>query len=169
MARAEMHNFNFKFMQLWNAGHDARLTVECRDGKSTINLQLTLGEPPPACHVRPQPRRPGPSRLRRRERCAEARTAAENAADTSEATDNSDFGTAAVNTTDITEAATFKKPIGRWSDGVSEKEVKSEAFKKPPGKLSTEASEIKSFKKPPPLGTLTGKTGGSRTSYEAHS
>ena len=121
-----MHNFNFKFMQLWNAGHDARLTVECRDGKSTINLQLTLGEPPPACHVRPQPRRPGPSRLRRCERCAEARTAAENAADApeadaSEATDNSEFRTAAVNTADATEAATFKKPIGRWSDGTSEK------------------------------------------------
>ena len=85
MAGGELHNFNIKFMQLWNAGYEARLTAECRAGKATINLQLTLGDQPPppprACQVRPQPRRPGPSRFRCRERLAEARTAAENAAD----------------------------------------------------------------------------------------
>ena len=49
-----MHNF--KFLQLWNAGHDTRLIVECWAGKATINLQLMLREPPPtppACQVRP--------------------------------------------------------------------------------------------------------------------
>ena len=59
--------WSFKFLQLWNAVNDARLTVECRSGKATIKLQLTLREPPPpqpACQVRPQPRRPGPSYLR---------------------------------------------------------------------------------------------------------
>ena len=30
MAGAEIQNFNFKFVQLWNAGHDARLTLEFR-------------------------------------------------------------------------------------------------------------------------------------------
>ena len=68
MAGVELHNINIKFMQLWNAGYEARLTVECRAGKATINLRLTLGEsppPPPACQVRPQPRGPGPSCLRR--------------------------------------------------------------------------------------------------------
>ena len=29
---AEMHNFNLKFLQPWNAGHTARLTVECQAG-----------------------------------------------------------------------------------------------------------------------------------------
>ena len=31
-------NSNMKFLQLWNAGHDACLTVECRAGKASINL-----------------------------------------------------------------------------------------------------------------------------------
>ena len=110
-------------------------------GNATINLQLTLGDQPPpphrACQVRLQPRRPSPSRLRPRERRAEARTAAENAAgapeaDASEATDNSELRTAAVNAADATETATVKKPTGRRSDGTSEKEVKARAFKKPP-------------------------------------
>ena len=103
MAGFQLHNFNIKFLQLWNAEHYTRLTVECLACKATINLQLMLGDnpppPPPACQVRPQPRRPGPSRLRRRERFAEARTAAESAADApeadaSEATDNSELATA---------------------------------------------------------------------------
>ena len=107
-----MHNFNLKFLQLWNAGHDAHLTVECWAGKATINLELTLGDKPlptpPVCQVRPQPRQPGPSRLRRHERRAEARIAAENAADAPKA--------------DASEA--LKKPIGRLTDDTSEKEIK---------------------------------------------
>ena len=63
-------------------------------------------------------------------------------ANASEATDNSEFHTAAVIAADVTEAATFKKPTGRWSDGTSEKEVEAEAFKKPPGKLSAEPGQI---------------------------
>ena len=46
-------------------------------------------------------------------------------------TDNSEIRTAAVNATNVTEAATVKKPTGRRSDGTSEKEVEAEAFKKP--------------------------------------
>ena len=83
MAGAEMHNINIKFLQLWNAGHDARLTLECRAGKVTINLKLTLADKPPphqpACQVRPQPQRSGPSRLKCSEQRAEAQTAAANA------------------------------------------------------------------------------------------
>ena len=59
MAGVELHNFNIKFMQLWNARYDARLTAECRSSKATINLQLTLRDKPPPhrhdCQVRPQP------------------------------------------------------------------------------------------------------------------
>ena len=36
----ELHNFTNKFIQLWNAGLNARLTV-VRAGKATINFQLT--------------------------------------------------------------------------------------------------------------------------------
>ena len=61
-----------------------------------------------------------------------------------------------MNAADVTEAATFKKPIGRWSDGASEEQVEAEEYKKPPGKLSTDASEFKHFKKLPLSGTLTG-------------
>ena len=61
------------------------MTVECWAGKVAINFQITLGDqsptPPPACHVRPQPRRPVPSRLQRLERRVEAHSAAANAAD----------------------------------------------------------------------------------------
>ena len=96
--------------------------------------------------MRPQPRRPGPSCHRRRERHAEARTAAENAADApkadaSEATDNSESRTAAVNAAAATDDATLKKPTGRLTDGTSEKVIEAEAFKKPPGKLSADASD----------------------------
>ena len=110
-------------------------------------------QPPHACQVRPQPRRPGPSCLRCSERRAEACTAAENAADApeayaSEATDNSEIRTAAVNAADATEAATVKKPTGRRSDGTSEKEVEARAFKKPSGKLSTDAAEFNPSRRP---------------------
>ena len=123
-------NFNILFMQLLNAGHNTRLIVDCRAGKATINLQLTLGNqpppPPPACQVRPQPQQPGHSCLWRRECCAEARTAAANAADApeanpSEATDILEFRTATVNATDATEAATFKKLPCRLTEDTSEK------------------------------------------------
>ena len=58
MAGVELHILNIKFMQLWNAWYEARLTAECWAGKATINLQLTLRDKPPppprACQVRPQ-------------------------------------------------------------------------------------------------------------------
>ena len=71
-----------------------------------------------------------------------------------------------MNAAGVTESATFKKPIRSWSDCSSEKEA--EAFKKPLGKLSADASEFKPFKKPSPSGILTGKTDGSRNSCEVH-
>ena len=69
----------------------------------------------------PQPRQPGPSRLKHLERRAEAHTAAANAADASEATDNSESRTAAVNAADATDDATLKKPTGGLTDDTSEK------------------------------------------------
>ena len=127
-------------MQLWNAGYNARLTAECWAGKATINLQLTLRDitppPPRAFQVRHQPQRPGPSRLRRRERSAEACSAAANTADApeadaSEATDNSESHTAAVNTADATEDATLKKPTGGLTDDTSKKKSKLKHSRSP--------------------------------------
>ena len=125
MAGVELQNFKIKVLELWNAGHDALLTVECRAGKATNNLQLSLGNkpppPPPACQVRPQLWRQGPSHLGCHERRAEDSSAAANTAvapkvDASEATDNSEFHTAAVNAADTTDAATLKKPTGKLTD-----------------------------------------------------
>ena len=94
MVGGELHNFNIKFTQLWNAGYEVRLTEECRADKAIINLQVTLSnhpQPSPTCQVQPQSRRTGPSRLQCREQHDEARTAAANA------TDNTKTCTSAVN------------------------------------------------------------------------
>ena len=60
-------NIFFKFQELWRAGTNARLSIECHAGKAWINLHVQLDQPPG-----PQPqqhqRRQGPSRVRRRER-----------------------------------------------------------------------------------------------------
>ena len=76
----EMFNFVTKFQNLWHAGKQARLYIECEAGDASINLQLYLGhhQHPPQPH---QPQRQSPSRLRRRAKRAEAReVAAANAA-----------------------------------------------------------------------------------------
>ena len=79
----------FKFQQLWQAGKDARLSMESHAGGAWINLHVYLPTPPqPPRNYRQQKRQPGPSRLRRRERRAAARTeAAEQAVVISEATE----------------------------------------------------------------------------------
>ena len=66
------------FQETWQAGKDAQLFLECHAGQVWMNLQLRLSHPPPPKHHHPQ--KPGPSRLRRRARRAEAREAAEKAA-----------------------------------------------------------------------------------------
>ena len=73
-------------------------------------------------------------------------------ANASEASENSEFCTAAVN---AAKASTLKKPTCKLTDDTSEKEI--EAFKKPICKLSAYASEFEPFKKPLPTGRLTGK------------
>ena len=78
----ELLNFVTKFTHLWNAGKAAHLVIDCKAGEATVSLSLSLGR-----HLPTTPgqghhqRRPGPSRLRRRERRAHARAeAAANAA-----------------------------------------------------------------------------------------
>ena len=83
----------------------------------------------------PQPRQPDPSRYRRCERHAEAHTSAANAADNpevyaSEAADNMENRTAAVNaadTTDMNEAEVFRK----LSSNLIEDSSENKSLKKP--------------------------------------
>ena len=95
MARVELHNFTIKFLQLWDAGHNACLAVE----------------------FWAQPRRPGPFRLWNREQHADACKATANTADApkanaSKATDYKETRIAAANAAAPTEAYTFKKLLG---------------------------------------------------------
>ena len=74
-----LSNLLKNFKETWQAGKDARLFLECHAGQVWMNLHLRLSHPPPPPKHH-QPRKPGPSRLRRRARRAEAREAAEKAA-----------------------------------------------------------------------------------------
>eukprot|EP00092_Neocalanus_flemingeri_P103491 GFUD01132446.1.p1 GENE.GFUD01132446.1~~GFUD01132446.1.p1 ORF type:complete len:470 (+),score=142.90 GFUD01132446.1:132-1412(+) len=68
---AQLESFIGKFRSLWFAGFDASLEVKAHAGEARVYLQVGLGQAHP-----PQPRQyrvPGPSRLRRRQRRAEAR------------------------------------------------------------------------------------------------
>ena len=68
-------NFLSKFCKEWQAGTDARLYVECHAGQAWVSLHQPLGHlppPPPSSSRRP----PGPSRLRRSAKRAQARAAA---------------------------------------------------------------------------------------------
>ena len=74
-----------KFKELWHAGKNARLSMECYAGQAWLSLHIHLHQqPPPQPHLQ---RRQGPSRLRRRERREAARksvSAAEKAVATCE-------------------------------------------------------------------------------------
>ena len=80
----ELNSFLGKFVNLWQNGMEASLRIDSKAGKATINLEVGLGQAPqpeqhPICKY-------GPSRLRRRERRADARKLAEevNTKDTAE-------------------------------------------------------------------------------------
>ena len=45
MATKELDNFVFKFKNLWNAGIEANLSVNTRDGQAWVQLQVGLGRP----------------------------------------------------------------------------------------------------------------------------
>ena len=77
MAASELHSFMIKFLNLWKSGKEANLNVESRAGHIYVNLKADLGsqqspqEHPPRSH-----HRPGPSRVRCRERREAARLTA---------------------------------------------------------------------------------------------
>ena len=69
----QLDSFVNKFRSLWQAGNNARLSIECHAGQARVHLQLDLPPPPPPPPQQQRPRRSGPSRFRRRARRAEAR------------------------------------------------------------------------------------------------
>ena len=76
MTDSAMKELFSKFRHFWRSGKDAHLSLECHAGQAWLNLRVHLPHQP---HHHPQQRKPGPSRLRRRARRAQARAAAENA------------------------------------------------------------------------------------------
>ena len=86
--RKEIFNFVNKFLNLRENGEYATLSLNCQDGRLSINLQLHLSScPPPGYKPHPSHRpspcfRPTPSRLRRSARRAAARAESAEKADT---------------------------------------------------------------------------------------
>ena len=78
-AQQEVFRFVHKFMNLCRNGESANLSMQCNQGKATINLQLNLQQyPPPSFRPYPPPRQhpppyhqPSPSRLRQYARHAQ--------------------------------------------------------------------------------------------------
>ena len=71
------------FQTMWQAGTNARLSLESHAGEVWVNFQVHLKHPPPPPHIPPpppvhvqQPRRKSPLRMRRRARRAKACAAA---------------------------------------------------------------------------------------------
>ena len=74
-----LQSFVNKFINLWKSWFEAKLNLETQAGQVCVSIQLGLG----TLHQPPYCRQPGPSRLRRRARRAEAHAAqsADQAAD----------------------------------------------------------------------------------------
>ena len=77
----EFHSFVGKFVSLWQNGIEASLHVDSKAGEATVSLQVGLGQALPLQQHQPLPKLQ-PSRLRRRQRRAEARKVAEQVAKT---------------------------------------------------------------------------------------
>ena len=80
MEPSELDSFLVKFKHLWQAGFEAKLSVESRAGQAWVVLQAGLGQALPFQPTVHQPHRQrninGPARQRRRERLEAARRVA---------------------------------------------------------------------------------------------
>ena len=93
MSTTELHTFVQKFHQLWNAGLNAHLDIDCHAGVAWVGLRLQLGPPPGPSHhqVYPSPHHRksfSPSYQRRRERRSATHTNREHAEEASKQTNN---------------------------------------------------------------------------------
>ena len=74
----QLHSFVVKFINLWQAGCDASLHVDCHDGQAAVHLRAGLGEVLPPQQPQPQPfhrKAQGLSRICRRQRREQSRQA----------------------------------------------------------------------------------------------
>ena len=76
MHKKELNTFIQKFNQLWNAGLNAHLDLDCHAGQAWVGLRLQLGQAPGPLyepfHHHYQQSKESPSRQRRRARRAAA-------------------------------------------------------------------------------------------------
>ena len=90
MSTTELDTFVQKFHQLWNAGLNAHLDLDCHAGVAWVGLRLQLGHPPGPKHHQVFPSSGhrkvfSPSYQRRRERRSAARASNDKPADAEEA------------------------------------------------------------------------------------
>ena len=78
----QVHSFVGEFVSLWQSGLDASLHLNTKAGEAHVNLCVGLGQAPLPLHQVPHlPRSSRPSCLRRREKRAADRNAAEEEAE----------------------------------------------------------------------------------------
>ena len=90
MSTAELDTFVQKFHQLWNAGLNAHLDLDCHAGVAWVGLRLQLGHPPGPSHHQVYPssghrKSFSPSYQRPRERRTAARASNDKLTDVEEA------------------------------------------------------------------------------------
>ena len=78
---------------LWQSGREATLQVNSLAGKATVSLKVELGQAQPLQPHHQYKREPGPSRLRRSRRRADARKSADQAATAGNTTEEVDAAT----------------------------------------------------------------------------
>ena len=75
MSLAELESFIFKFNHLWKTGQDAHIDIHSHAGNAWVGISLNLGQfPGPRACKDPQRKNFSPSRVRRKERRAAARS-----------------------------------------------------------------------------------------------
>ena len=129
---SEIDSFVFKLKNLWKAGRNANLTIECNAGKASVNLRVDdLVVPHHALQQRNS--RNGESQRRLRERRAQARQAAEEGAgevtnientDANDLSDKENLGKITVGK--VAEEATAAPPV---NDGKGDSVLKGVAEK----------------------------------------
>ena len=98
----ELNSFIGKFVSLWKGGFEASLNIQSKAGKATMNLQVELEEALPVKKV-------SPSQFRRRERRAEARRLADEAAEEDEVEETTVSATSATVVSTAAEKAIAEK------------------------------------------------------------
>ena len=114
-----------KFVSLWQNGIEASLHVDGKAGEATVSLQVGLGHAQPLQEQHPLPKS-RPSRLRRRQRRAEARKTAEEVAKSDAMAE--DTGLKVVDAVTASKSSTVENTV-QVPDKVQDDDVAEEAAK----------------------------------------